>query len=190
MQSRLDYWVISHALGEKVLSCKIMPSISPDHSAIEMNINFPFIKPIVKKGYWKFNNSLCNDVEYVKSMKEEIARLKLRLSEEITDDRLLWDYMKMEIGSFTRKYSKKKAKDRKERVTRLEKEILELEEEIQKRPSNRNKDLIESLTSKKGELKTIYAYFSEGIKIRSRASWFECGERETAYFKQLIDSNG
>ena len=191
MQSRLDYWVISDLLVEKVSNCEIIPSLSPDHSAIQLNINFAITNPIIKTGYWKFNNSLCQDEEYVKRMKEEIIRLKLRLSEEIIDNRILWDYVKMEIRNFTRKYSKKKAKERKEKVDRLEKEIIELEEKVQlQTPTNRNCDLTDTLTRKRNELKTIYGYLNDGIKIRSRAQWFESGERETAYFKQLIDSNG
>ena len=190
MQSRLDYWVISESLKETVLDCTILPSLSPDHSAVELSINFKSDTNSVKRAaYWKFNNSLCNDEIYVKSMKEEIIRLKLRLSEEITDNRLLWDFIKMEIRSFTRKYSKKKAKERKERIAKLEQEILKLEEETQT-PNIRDFDLSENLQRKRRELKDFYVYISEGVKIRSRASWFEIGERETAYFKQLRDSNG
>ena len=149
MQSRLDYWVVSDILEEKVLDCKIIPSLTPDHSAIELNINFTHMaKPMMKTGYWKFNNSLCKDEEYVKSMKEEIIRLKQILFKEITNSRILWDYVKMEIRSFTRKYSKKKAKTRKNKIAKIEQEIVKLEEELQQSPSNRNKDLIDVLTRK------------------------------------------
>ena len=98
MRSRLDYWVISERLEEKVLNCKILPSISPDHSAIELVLKGnSSSSSTTKAGYWKFNNSLCNDDNYVKSMKEEISNLQLKLSIEIKDNRILWDYMKMEI---------------------------------------------------------------------------------------------
>ena len=39
------------------------------------------------------------------------------------------------------------------------------------------------------ELKAFYDYISEGIKIRSRASFYERLERDTRYFKQLMESN-
>ena len=54
---------------------------------------------------------------------------------------------------------------------------------------NIEKDQIDRLECIRTELKSCYYYISEGIKIRSRASFYESGERETRYFKQLMESN-
>ena len=110
MQSRLDYWVISENLQQMVVSCDIIPSIAPDHSAVKLCVyNTQSLKSQNCRNYWKFNNSLINDSEYVRSMKEEILSLKEKLSLEIKDKRVLWDYMKMEIRRFTSKFSRKKS---------------------------------------------------------------------------------
>lgn len=34
-----------------------------------------------------------------------------------------------------------------------------------------------------------YNYVNEGLKIRSRASWYESGERDSRYFNQLLCTN-
>ena len=39
------------------------------------------------------------------------------------------------------------------------------------------------------DLQDCYNYINEGIKIRSRASHYECGERDTGYFTELMKSN-
>ena len=190
MRSRLDYWVISESLEEKVLNCKILPSISPDHSAIELVLKGnSSSSSTTKAGYWKFNNSLCNDDNYVKSMKEEISNLKLKLSIEIKDNRILWDYMKMEIRNFTSKYCKRKVKERRDKIARLEDEIFNLEQELLLPQNFGDKTFTSNLEIKRRDLNNCYTYINEGIKIRSRAPWYENGERETAYFKQLTDSN-
>ena len=72
----------------------------------------------------------------------------------------------------------------------MEKEISKLEEELQIPAKVNDNSLIKDLEKKRRELKSLYGYISEGVKIRSRAQWFESGERETAYFKQLIDFKG
>ena len=117
MRSRLDYWFISNKLKEIVLKCNIIPSIAPDHSAVLLQLyNRPVTVSNAKRSYWKFNNSLCSDLVYVQQMKEEIVNLKRKYQTEIEDKRVLWDFLKMKIANFTRKYSKEKAKERKQNI--------------------------------------------------------------------------
>ena len=119
-------------------------------------------------------------------MKNEILRLKEEFRKEITDKRVLWDFLKMKISNFTRKYSKVKARQRKERIDNLEKDILSLERELIQKVDKEKIDLLEC---KRSDLRTCYDYVNEGIKIRSRAAYCEKGERDTRYFTQLMQSN-
>ena len=92
MQSRLDYWFISEKLEEIVLKCNIIPSIAPDHSAVQLHFyNMPSNSLKMKGSYWKINNSLSKDDEYIKYMKEQIIKLKEEYQAEIEDKRVLWD---------------------------------------------------------------------------------------------------
>ena len=95
----------------------------------------------------------------------------------------------MEIRRFTTKFSKKRARERKEKIEKLEKEIEDLEENLLSINNVRYKDILEQLEIKKQQLRVFYDYINEGLKIRSRASWYECGEKNTAFFKQLMEAN-
>ena len=158
MRSRLDYWFISNKLKEIVLKCNIIPSIAPDHSAVLLQLyNRPVTVSNAKRSYWKFNNSLCSDLVYVQQMKEEIVNLKRKYQTEIEDKRVLWDFLKMKIANFTRKYSKEKVKERKQNIEDLEKEINCIENDL---VDNAEKEKIELLESKRTELKACYNYIS------------------------------
>ena len=187
MQSRLDYWIISEDLADFVVKCEIMTSVAPDHSAIYLSFFDRTENLIRNKGsYWKFNNSLCNDPVYVQQMKEEILKLKRDLQVEIQDKRVLWDFLKLKIRQFTQLFSKKLSKYRKEQREKLEKEVKELEDSLIDQP---DQEACKILEGKKRELQASYDYINEGVKIRSRASWYEGGERDVRYFTQLMQSN-
>ena len=131
MQSRLDYWFITESLEQIVLRCTIIPCFTLDHSAVQLQFyNKPNLSSKAKGSYWKFNNSLCRDDEYIKQMKEEINNLRQRYQIEIKDKRVLWDFLKMKMSNFTRKYSKEKAKKRKQKIVDLEKEITCIENDL------------------------------------------------------------
>ena len=92
----------------------------------------------------------------------------------------------MKISNFTRKYSKEKVRKRKQKINDLEKEITRIENEL---IDKIEKDKVDRLECIRTDLKTCYDYISEGIKIRSRASFYESGERDKRYFQQLMESN-
>ena len=92
----------------------------------------------------------------------------------------------MKIRSFTQKISKKLADQRRTIRTDLEKEIQCLEQQL---TESTNADTLEKLENTKNKLKEVYSYVNEGIRIRSRASWYESGERDSRYFNQLMQNN-
>ena len=70
-QRRLDYFLISDSLPDSVSSISISPSVQSDHSTIVLNIS-PVKEHIKGASYWKFNNSLLNDKDFVSQMKIKI----------------------------------------------------------------------------------------------------------------------
>ena len=48
------------------------------------------------KSYWKFNNSLCADKEFVNRFSDKISKLKEEWIPKISDKLLLWDLKKNE----------------------------------------------------------------------------------------------
>ena len=62
-QTRLDYFLISETLLDTVSNCEIQPAYRSDHSSIELEIKTHKFK--IRKGVWKFNNSLLKNTDYV-----------------------------------------------------------------------------------------------------------------------------
>ena len=86
----------------------------------------------------------------------------------------------MEIRGFTVKYTKIKARERRDEEKFLHNRINDL---IAKAEKNRNnKEIIYELNSTKARLNKIMAYKTRGTILRSRARWHEQGERNTKYF--------
>ena len=64
-------------------------------------------------GSWKFNNSLCSIIDYTTKLKNHLKLiLKTILNENITDEQIIWEYLKYEIRKFSISFSKQYAKDR------------------------------------------------------------------------------
>ena len=75
-EKRLDYFLISDCLQEAVQTIEIIPSVQSDHSAL--NLNFCTVQNEARgRGYWKFNNSLIQDKEFVEAMKNAIPNFLL-----------------------------------------------------------------------------------------------------------------
>ena len=60
-------------------------------------------------GLWKLNNTLLNDTQYVSTVRNTYAQACSYYS-HVTDERLFWELMKMEIRSVTISLSKSKTK--------------------------------------------------------------------------------
>ena len=103
IQCRLDYWLISDSLFDKVVNLDIKPSIRSDHSAI--TVQFENI-PCAHNGpnIWKLNSNLLKENDYTQTMR---GKLKLWCEEyNIEDKRLKWEIIKFEIRKFTAEYCK------------------------------------------------------------------------------------
>ena len=186
VQTRLDYIFISSALENNVKTCDILVSVTPDHSAISLllgdsKVNFSF-----GKSYWKFNNSLCLDKEFVDKVNCKINELKETWGRQISNKIILWDFVKMKLRQFIMKYSSEKAKMRKDKIGKLEVEIRDLENQMLDTPP---KMISDEIDRRKKELEKLYDYARQGVKVRSRAPWFEEGEKNGEYFDQLLKTN-
>ncbi len=176
IQCRLDYWLISDSMFDKVTNADIIPSIRSDHSAI--TLEFQNI-PNLRKGpsFWKFNCSLLSDVNYVTEM-----RNKLREwidNDETDDEQLKWELLKYKIRKFTCNFSKRKKDETLQRQKTLEHELCELERNLMKeRDISRYKEV-------KNELEKIDDEKIKGAIIRSKVQWYEEGEKSTKYFLGL-----
>ena len=123
---RLDYFLISESFLQHVKKIGSSASIAPDHKTIYIDLTLP--QNINRgPGFWKFNNSLLNDEEYIFRIQQLIPRLLEKYS-RLEDKNLVWELMKMEIRQNTISYAKRKAKNMFLREDELQKRMEELDQ--------------------------------------------------------------
>ena len=139
-------------------------------------------------GFWKLNTSLLTEVEYINRIKAAVNEVE----EEYKDDNnvndcLLWEMIKMKTRECSNKYAKLAKIQVKNREADLEDTISHLEktfERIYLSYEDREK-LIDEQNSKKKEFQQISQYKTKGSIIRSKARWYNEGEKNSKYFLNL-----
>ncbi|KAL9978081.1 hypothetical protein ACROYT_G015562 [Oculina patagonica] len=133
-------------------------------------------------GFWKFNNSLLENEEFVLNLKFFLIHAKEKHS-YIDDKRLYWEMVKMEIRDFCIRFAKRLSKNRKTKEMDLLRKLNELNVFLGKNPNDMN--LTTEARSVKLELKNLSERKTKGAIIRSRVRWYEHGERNNKYFVNL-----
>ena len=80
------------------------------------------------------------------------------------------------------KYSKEKARQRRKKVSDIEASLRICEERCNESLSAENQEELEML---KMEYDSIYEHIAKGAIIRSKATWYEKGEKSNKYFLNL-----
>ena len=196
-RGRLDFFLTTKSLIPLLRNCDIDISYRSDHSIIVLELQFSNQKH--GKGYWKFNNSLLNDIEYVNLINKKINNVILQYSlpvynreniinidrselQFIIDDQLFMETLLMEIRGETISFSSYKTIAKNQREKHIENEISVLETNL----NETNKDRLSSLQS---ELENLRKEKLHGSFIRFRANWVDSGEKVTKYFCNLEKQN-
>ena len=186
VQSRLDYIFISSKLEKDVKSSDILPSITPDHAGVRVELNNIVDRFAYGRSYWKFNSSLCDDKDFVEGIKMKISEIERIWRGQIRSKIKFWEFMKMKLREYIMAFSRGRAKLRRSRIEKLEKEIKVLEDCL---TTNFNVDIQNEIELKKEELDKLFDYSRQGLKVRSRVEWSEEGEKNSQFFEQLLKSN-
>ena len=199
--ARLDFFLVSDSILNNSLSCEILPGYRSDHSRVSLRLNLS--EQSRGRGLWKLNCSLLKDLSYLQMVKEVIHEtitgyacplysdeyLKCREARQdiqmtVRDD-LFLETLLMKIRSRTISYSIQNTKER----TEKEKKILS-ELQILESLTAPTSDDMEKLGQKQTELQNIRSTANEGRIIRSRARWYEEGEKgSSSYFLKLERRN-
>ena len=101
-----------------VKNTDVLAALLTDHSPI----TFSYFKNEERgRGFWKFNNSLIENEEYVHQMKKFISDTFNELfNENILDDQVKLEYLKYNIRKYTINFSEKLAKDTNKKIADLE----------------------------------------------------------------------
>ena len=180
IQRRLDYWLISDACQEDIEKTDIISSINSDHSAIVLYFN-NIGRQKHGPSFWKFNASLAEDTGFVTLINESMP-IWLDEFNTIADKRLLWDLIKYRIRQVSMEYGKEKARKKRKNITDIEASLKACEENCVECPSPENLQQLENL---KVEYDNLYENIAQGAIIRSRATWYEKGEKSNKYFLNL-----
>ena len=175
-----------------------------DHSIPSIELDFRNFER--GRGYWKFNNSLLKDPEYVSIVKESIKSvLKVYCMDDFTDndvdeaspeqlqaipcainDQLLFDMLQLEIRGNTIKYAAAKKREKSMTVKMLCHRL----EELEAKSGNNTPDSTILLESTRSELEAIFKADAEGAAIRARANYKLDGEKASKLFCNLEKYNG
>lgn len=180
IQRRLDYWLLSDSYQEEVEGVDIIASINSDHSAIVLHFN-SIEEQRHGPSYWKFNASLLDDPDFCKLITESVPVWREEFI-EVNDKRVLWDLIKYRIRQVSIRFSKVKANARRQRLKTIEDSLKQCEDDCSRHPSPEN---IEKLEIIRSEYELFYEHLARGAIIRSRANWYEQGEKSNKFFLNL-----
>ena len=171
--SRIDRFFIAKSLFNKV-SCAILPCVLSDDDYVKLDV---LLEGVVGRGpgVWRFNNSLLSNAVFKEFLKHVIADYKLKIS-DFGSLRKWWDSLKIVIRDFCINFSVGERRLRNQNRISLTKRL------IRAKNSFRSAEVIDDL---EGQLSLLISKEAEGAKIRSRAQWFEEGEKPTRYFFHL-----
>ena len=196
-QARLDFFLISENLMQFVKSTRIDSSYRSDHSIVILEFNLT--KSSHGKSFWKHNNSLLTDPDYLKQINKKSRDIKMQHAlpvynlDEINNipneelqfminDQLFLDTLLMEIRGEAISYASFKNKQRNKRENKLIKQIEEIE-------NNTVDNITEELENLKTELYDIRNEKLKGYIIHSKAQHIDQGEKPTKYFCGLEKHN-
>ena len=177
IERRLDFFLISNILQESIIKTDVLTSFCTDHSPIFFSLQLKGM-PIRGKGFWKFNNSLTSNAEYVEKMKNQISETLLD-QDKITDKHPRWEYLKYEIRKFTMNFPKNLVKEEDKDGNFSEKELKKLEKSLTNFQTN------DYYFECKQKLQNICKKKVNGIRIRSKFNWYENGEKSIKFFLNL-----
>lgn len=186
--SRLDYWFISEKLFDSVEKVDILSSFRSDHSGIFIHIK-PLPPNMKGRGYWKLNNAYLEEAEYIQGITKCKGDWLLEIN-DIEDSRLKWEYIKYKVRDFSIAYGIKRSKERKCKERELEDKLHDLEQRVDASSNEEHTNsLQDEIVNVKAELSEIDNYKTEGLILRSRARWYEKGEKSNSYFLKLESRN-
>lgn len=184
-QSRIDYWLISKTLKDNNISTSISNSPLTDHNAIYIFINLSQSTTINnnKSLIWKLNNSLLK-YEKAKQQVEEIIHIYWEKAKSQKAYGRNWELLKYELGKFFRKFGGDIAKQNRLNEDKILSQLSDF---------SFNKSLTDAQNAEylklQNKLDELYKTKAKGAYVRSRKTWLEEGEQNSAYFFRMERSN-
>ena len=184
--SRLDRFYVSDSLQNYVHSSTISPPILTDHSVVSIHIKAVEDMP-QGPSFWRLNNDLLLDPNYVKQIRELIMEATNHPNRENDSWQNRYDYLKFKIKRHSIKISKQAAKKNRDEVNSLETSINALEAKLLDQPTNDK--IKEQLSECQRKLEAHYIRIQRGKALQARTQCYEEGEKSTKFFLNQAKQN-
>lgn len=185
VMSRLDYFLVSTDWLLRTNFSEIKAKVISDHSRAVINLDFASVKR--GKGFWKFNNLLLKDQNFLDLMNNAILKYLYEVK-RIEESNLChqWEQLKTIMSDIAKNYSKSKAKEKSQFVEKMENKILHLDNklietddtELQKTYRNKIKKTEQFLLDE-------YDNRVNAACFHSKAQYYLKGEKNSSYFFNL-----
>ena len=176
--SRIDYGLVSAGIESKIASCFYIPCSLSDHSAFFMSLMFQ--KESRGTGFWKFNNSLLQNPDFINDMSNHLELIITKHADR--DDKDKWELIKFQIANFAQDWSREKSKEEKFIIEHLYEKLAEMEDQL---GADFNEHKLDIINRTKDDLRNLENKKAEGILFRCKAKWQVEAERNTSYFYSL-----
>ena len=162
-----------------------MPNIFSDHSALILTICFDEETAPRGPGYWRFNNSLLTDDGYVALLRSKIPEFVEKYRRSRRQRSVLGNGQDGD-QRLDSSASKLKAKRNRDEEKLLTSRFAQLSAKLQTADSEDDKAELERIKIKLSDFQTEK---TRAAIIRSRARWYEHGEKNGKYFLNLEKLN-
>ena len=187
---RLDLILMSATLVPKVKVVGIAPVYLSDHS-IPWVVLAPHTTKHVR-GFWRLNNSLLADNDYVSAMRTTLIKAKQEVLLKVKK----WEWVKYKARKESIEFSKRKKRDCQNRLLIYEKKLTEYNKELtdicsenllgkEKQVTMNKKELLKQIEKIEKDRDEILEYKTRGAMMRARKDWLQDGEKPTSYYLRL-----
>ena len=177
--TRLDKFFVTRNLVDSVSSCSITPCCFSDHDFVDLHFNLDNNSQH-SPGLWKFNTSLLMDKDFCTLITERILDLA-NCIDLFSSVKEWWDFLKSSLQAEIVAFSRERRKNLSRERVSITNQIINLKRRIVQGEVTLSNE-VDALESR---LRALITKQLEGVKIRSRARWFEEGERPTRFFFKL-----
>ena len=174
--SRIDLALCTAGIDQQVKAIQYLTSVQTDHRAIYMVIDLATWER--GRGYWKLNTSLLQRADYVTVINTTIEEFLQSAID--TNPKLRWEQLKSRVKKTSIDFARRSSSEQKLIIAQLSEKVNEYEANL---PLSREEDIL--WRESKAELENQQLDRIKGVMFRSKAKWYELGEKGTRYFYSL-----
>ena len=178
--SRIDFALVSRGLDSAIKNCVYVPAYQTDHQALHLAIATKEAER--GPGFWKLNNNLLREPSYLHLINEVLIDRKVKYERKHPGE--AWELIKKDIRLETQNYARDRAEGKQLAISTLLEKIGEYED-LENLTENAEKELY----NLKREVDELSNENSRAMIFRSKARWYEEGEKSTKYFYNLEKAN-